>query len=108
MKLTDFKALTFDCYGTLIDWEAGMIAALEPLTRRASRKLSRDAILEAHARHESAAAGANPGEALSRPSADRLSPAGGGMGRQRELERVRGLRPLGERLAAVRRHHRRA
>ena len=54
MKLTDFKALTFDCYGTLIDWEAGMIAALEPLTRRASRKLSRDAILEAHARHESA------------------------------------------------------
>ncbi len=54
MKLTDFKALTFDCYGTLIDWEAGMIAALEPLTRRACRKLSRDAILEAHARHESA------------------------------------------------------
>ncbi|TIP24703.1 MAG: haloacid dehalogenase, partial [Mesorhizobium sp.] len=25
MKLTDFKALTFDCYGTLIDWESGMI-----------------------------------------------------------------------------------
>ena len=22
-KLTDFKALTFDCYGTLIDWESG-------------------------------------------------------------------------------------
>jgi putative hydrolase of the HAD superfamily len=30
-----------------------MIAALEPLTRRISRPLSRDAILEAHARHES-------------------------------------------------------
>ena len=25
MKLTDFKALTFDCYGTLIDWETGMV-----------------------------------------------------------------------------------
>ena len=25
MRLTDFKALTFDCYGTLIDWETGMI-----------------------------------------------------------------------------------
>ena len=54
MKLTDFRALTFDCYGTLIDWESGMIAALEPLARRASSKLSRDGILEAHARHESA------------------------------------------------------
>jgi len=52
-KLTDFKALTFDCYGTLIDWESGMIEALEPLTSRASRKLTRNEILEAHARHES-------------------------------------------------------
>lgn len=24
----DFDALTFDCYGTLIDWEAGIVAAL--------------------------------------------------------------------------------
>ncbi len=53
MKLTDFKVLTFDCYGTLIDWESGMIEALKPLTGRVSRALSRDAILEAHARHES-------------------------------------------------------
>lgn len=53
MKLTDFKALTFDCYGTLIDWESGMIEALRPLTSKASRSLSRDEILEAHARHES-------------------------------------------------------
>ena len=22
MELTDFEALSFDCYGTLIDWEA--------------------------------------------------------------------------------------
>lgn len=53
MKLTDFKALTFDCYGTLIDWETGMIEGLSPLTSRVSRPLSRDEILEAHARHES-------------------------------------------------------
>ena len=52
MKLTDFKALTFDCYGTLIDWESGMIDGLKPLTERASRHLSRNEILEAHARHE--------------------------------------------------------
>ena len=52
-KLTDFKALSFDCYGTLIDWESGMVEALKPLTSKASRKLTRDDILEAHARHES-------------------------------------------------------
>jgi putative hydrolase of the HAD superfamily len=54
MKLTDFKALTFDCYGTLIDWESGMVEALKPLTEKVPRNLSRDDILEAHARHESA------------------------------------------------------
>ncbi|HZZ63651.1 MAG TPA: haloacid dehalogenase type II [Roseiarcus sp.] len=54
MKLTEFKALTFDCYGTLIDWESGIIEALKPLTDKVGRALSRNDILEAHARHESA------------------------------------------------------
>ena len=53
MKLTDFKALTFDVYGTLIDWESGMIAGLKPLTDRVGRSLSRNDILEAHAHYES-------------------------------------------------------
>jgi 2-haloalkanoic acid dehalogenase type II len=54
MRLGDFRILTFDCYGTLIDWETGMVAALQPLVARAGRPLTRDAILEVHARHESA------------------------------------------------------
>ena len=54
MRLTDFKALTFDCYGTLIDWETGMIEALEGLVGKVKRRPSRDQVLEAHARHESA------------------------------------------------------
>lgn len=53
MKLTDFKALTFDVYGTLIDWESGMISGLKPLTDKVGRSLTRDEILEAHAHHES-------------------------------------------------------
>lgn len=53
MKLTDYKALTFDCYGTLIDWESGMIAGLKPLTDRLSQPLQRNDILQAHAYHES-------------------------------------------------------
>jgi 2-haloalkanoic acid dehalogenase type II len=52
MKLTDFKVLTFDCYGTLIDWESGMLTALAPLVGRAGRELTRNEILEAHARLE--------------------------------------------------------
>ena len=45
MKLTDFRVLTFDCYGTLIDWESGIVAALRPLLARVpggrSRQVSR-------------------------------------------------------------------
>ena len=52
VKLSDFKVLTFDCYGTLIDWESGMIAALSPLTDRLARPPSRNEILETHSRLE--------------------------------------------------------
>ena len=54
MKFTDFTTLSFDCYGTLIDWESGILAHLRPLAARSVRALSDDDILEAHARHESA------------------------------------------------------
>ncbi|QOG07106.1 haloacid dehalogenase type II [Aureimonas sp. OT7] len=54
MKLTDFDTLTFDCYGTLIDWESGMMEGLRSLTGRLKNSLTRDQILQAHARHESA------------------------------------------------------
>src|SRR5215472_9904617 len=52
MRLTDFEVLTFDCYGTLIDWESGMTEALKPLIGRLAKPLSRNQVLEAHARHE--------------------------------------------------------
>lgn len=53
MHLSDFKVLTFDVYGTLIDWETGMVESLAPLVNRTARILTRDEILEAHAYHES-------------------------------------------------------
>ena len=53
MQLTDFNTLTFDCYGTLIDWESGIFEGLRPLLERAEPPLTRDQVLEAHARHES-------------------------------------------------------
>ena len=33
-SLNDFSVLTFDCYGTLIDWEVGIWDALQPLLVR--------------------------------------------------------------------------
>jgi 2-haloacid dehalogenase len=45
MKLNEFSTLTFDCYGTLIDWESGIWAGLAPLAKKA--KLGREAALEA-------------------------------------------------------------
>lgn len=35
MLLSQFKALSFDCYGTLIDWETGIVEALRPLGEQA-------------------------------------------------------------------------
>ena len=45
LDLTDFEALSFDCYGTLIDWEAGIAAVLRPVgaTPTASRSTDEDA-----------------------------------------------------------------
>ena len=54
MRLTDFKVLTFDCYGTLIDWETGIVNALRPLLRKDHVERSREEILASFARHEAA------------------------------------------------------
>jgi 2-haloalkanoic acid dehalogenase type II len=61
MKLTDFKVLTFDCYGTLIDWESGIHTALLPLLHKGDITLGRDAVLETFARHESDQEAITPG-----------------------------------------------
>lgn len=53
MKLTDFKVLTFDCYGTLIDWETGIWNALQPLLSAGGIVLEREDALARFARYES-------------------------------------------------------
>src|SRR6185369_6261814 len=60
MRLTDFKVLTFDCYGTLIDWESGILAALRPLLGKLGGKIDDEAALVAYARHETALEKAQP------------------------------------------------
>ena len=46
MPLESIRLITFDCYGTLIDWENGMLAALRPLLSRDGRSVSDLHILE--------------------------------------------------------------
>jgi len=46
MRLSDFSALSFDCYGTLIDWETGILASLEPLRERSG--VDDEELLEAY------------------------------------------------------------
>ncbi len=74
-KLSDFSALTFDCYGTLIDWESGIWDALQPLIQASGRDdITRAVALEAFAAIESTQEAATPGmlypEILARVHAD--------------------------------------
>jgi 2-haloalkanoic acid dehalogenase type II len=60
VRLADFKVLSFDCYGTLIDWESGILAALGPLMRRAGVARDGDAVLAEFAGLEAAQQAATP------------------------------------------------
>ena len=66
MKLSDFSTLTFDCYGTLIDWESGIYDALENLlspqglSLYQKLNLYRDEALEIYSKHESRIQHENP------------------------------------------------
>ena len=52
-KLTEYRVLTFDCYGTLIDWECGIWDALQPLLMQVSRAdVTRHAALLAFGKFE--------------------------------------------------------
>ena len=44
--MSEFSLLTFDCYGTLIDWELGMREALEGLTRKKNISLDIESSIE--------------------------------------------------------------
>jgi 2-haloalkanoic acid dehalogenase type II len=61
MKLTDFAALTFDCYGTLIDWEAGIAKALDVFARPHGVSAGAEDLLTAFSRHENRLQEENPG-----------------------------------------------
>ena len=50
-----FNALTFDCYGTMIDWETGIFSALRPILAAHGKKITDSALLELYSELEFAA-----------------------------------------------------
>ena len=46
---TRFRALSFDCYGTLIDWERGLLTALHEVFEARAIHADPDELLEAYA-----------------------------------------------------------
>ena len=52
LDFSQFSVLTFDCYGTMIDWESGIFSALRPILRSHKKELSDTAFLELYAELE--------------------------------------------------------
>ena len=61
-SLNTFKLLSFDIYGTLIDWETGITTALLSLPPFSSTTISRPALLSSFESHERIIQSANPTE----------------------------------------------
>jgi 2-haloacid dehalogenase len=59
-SLRDYEALSFDCYGTLIDWESGIWTALQPMLLANESASSRPEVLAEFGRIEAAHEAAHP------------------------------------------------
>ena len=90
LDYTRFEALTFDCYGTLIDWEAGIVAGLRPALARRGIEASDDELLEVFAGYR---VGRRSRAVRALPGHPRPLPARG-----RRPLRVRGGRARGRRV----------
>jgi 2-haloacid dehalogenase len=62
LKFADFEALSFDCYGTLIDWETGIAVVLGPWASRSGLDLDQEQLLAAYAAAEAQAELEHPTE----------------------------------------------
>jgi putative hydrolase of the HAD superfamily len=81
LDLTTFKALSFDCYGTLIDWEAGLGAVLAPWAREQGLELTDAELLLAYGDSEAAVQKETPATLYPDVLANAFRRAGEGLGR---------------------------
>lgn len=54
INFNDFQALTFDCYGTLIDWESGILGAIKPILSAYGVQIEDREIIEYYSKFEPA------------------------------------------------------
>lgn len=52
LDFSKFSVLTFDCYGTMIDWESGIFSALRPILRKHGKEQGDTALLEMYSELE--------------------------------------------------------
>src|SRR5947199_10637439 len=52
LDFKNFSVITFDCYGTLINWELGILGALQPVLKKYGRNLSDAGVLELYSSFE--------------------------------------------------------
>ena len=52
LDFSQFSVLSFDCYGTMIDWESGIFSALRPVLKTHKKEISDAALLELYAELE--------------------------------------------------------
>lgn len=76
MNLADYDVLSFDCYGTLIDWEAGILEVLRPWAQQAGSPLSDDELLEVYGLNEAQAQRDSPSSLYPRILADAFTQTG--------------------------------
>lgn len=80
MNLADFEALSFDCYGTLIDWEHGLREGLQKVAEMRSPSPDVDALLESYADAEAEVEQTNPGMLYPHVIAESVARAGNAHG----------------------------
>src|SRR5262249_17055463 len=80
MQLTDFEAMSFDCYGTLIDWEAGLSAVLAPWAREQGLDLTGAQLLTEDSSVAAAGAAGPPAHLSRRARTPPLRLLGAGVG----------------------------
>ena len=81
IDFTRKQVLTFDCYGTLIDWESGILSALRPILRAHSVEVPDESLLELYAGLES-----TEESGVYRPYAEILREVMHGLGRRLGFE----------------------
>ena len=54
-EIRNKKFMTFDCYGTLINWETGILEAISPIFKRQGIEINDEEILKLYAKFEAKA-----------------------------------------------------